>query len=743
MKRLVRGVFCLLLAACQPDAVRIDTPQGVLRLEPLADDAVRVRMTPEGAPALEELILTEPVKRPKYHVERHGDDVTVRLARLTAEYCAATQTLHFFDADGRVLLEERGREMVSTEVQGAPAFSVTQRFDSPEGEHLYGTGQFQDGYLDIRGLSRRLTQVNTQISLPMVVSSRGWGLLWHNYGFTEFNPCDGEVALTPEEEDSGSVTVNATGTSGNRRERRFFQTFSGEIDVPADGEYALLLDVGQSMARKQYLAVDGEPVIDFSNLWLPPTAAVRVSLTAGTHGVEVQGVRGDAPVLHWRAVTDETAFRSPVAQGLDYVVFAGGADAVMHGFRTLSGHVPALPDWIFRYIHCRERFDTQEELLTAARRFHEEEIPVGTVVQDWQWWGKYGWNAMRFDEDKYPDPVSMVDSLHAMGQHLMLSVWSRIGRDSELGREAAERGFYIDDTEWIDFFRPDAAAFYWENFRTRLLPTGIDAWWQDATEPENDDLAGRWIGPDALPGEFYRNVYPLKVIGTVYEGLRRDDPDRLPVLLTRSAFPGIQRYGAVTWSGDVGNDWGTLRRQIAGGLGQMAAGLPWWTYDAGGFFRPQDQYDNPDYQERMIRWIQASVFLPFMRVHGYQSRTEPWEYGPETRRRFEAAIAQREALLPYILENARRVWEEDYTLMRPLLFDFPADEEALRQDCEWMFGPDYLVCPVTEGGVSRWTVYLPENPAGWEDVRDGSRYEGGRYADVPVDLEAIPVFKRL
>ena len=259
----------------------------------------------------------------------------------------------------------------------------------------------------------------------------------------------------------------------------------------------------------------------------------------------------------------------------------------------------------------------------------------------------------------------------------MLSVWSRIGRDSELGKEAAAKGFYIDDTEWIDFFRPEAAAFYWDNFRTKLLPTGVDAWWQDATEPENDDLAGRRIGPDALPGEFYRNVYPLKVIETVYDGLRKDDPERLPVLLTRSAFPGIQRYGAITWSGDVGNDWGTLRRQIAGGLGQMAAGLPWWTYDAGGFFRSPGQYSDPDYQERMIRWIQAAVYLPFMRVHGYQSRTEPWEYSPETQRLFEAAISQREALLPYILENARRVWEEDYTLMRPLLFDFPEDGEVL------------------------------------------------------------------
>ena len=740
------SLLVMLAAACQPKQVQIETAQGTLCLEPLADNAIRVRLMPGGARELDELIFTEQVRTPKYKVERSGDDVTLRTAAMRAEYSATTQTLRFLDADGQVLLEEQpgGRSVQPAEVQGEPAFAVRQAFLSPENEHLYGTGQFQDGYLDIRGLTRRLTQVNTQIALPMYLSSRGYGLLWHNYGLTDFNPADHSVALTATEEDGGSVTVNATGTAGNRRERRFFRTFTGELEIPADGEYAVLLDVGRDMARKHNLLIDGEPVIDFSNTWLPPTASIKTRLSAGKHQLHVEGTFGDQPVVYWRAVTQETVLASPVAQGLDYVVFAGDADTVMHAFRSLSGHVPALPDWIFRYIHCRERYDTQDELLTAARRFHAEQIPVGTIVQDWQWWGKYGWNAMRFDEDKYPDPKAMTDELHAMDQHLMLSVWSKISRDAELGKEDAARDFYIEGTEWIDFFQPAAATFYWDNFSAKLLPTGIDAWWQDATEPENDDLKGRRIGPDRIPGEWYRNVYPLKVVRTVYEGLRRDQPERLPVILTRSSFPGIQRYGAVTWSGDVGNDWETLRRQIAGGLGQMAAGLPWWTYDAGGFFRPGDQYTDPAYQERMIRWIQAAVWLPFMRVHGYQSHTEPWEYNdPETRRRFEAAIAQREALLPYILENARKVWESDYTLMRPLVFDFPDDEQALKQDCEWMFGSDYLVCPVTEGGVSSWKVYLPQVDGGWKDIRNGKQYTGGQTVEVPVDLDAIPVFSRV
>jgi len=736
-------LLTLAFFSCREQEIRIPVPEGTLYLEPLTEDAIRVRVLPEGAVPLEELIYTQPVQKPKYRVRRSGGDVTVTTARLTAEYHASEGRIVFKDADGQVLLEEKSRSLQPTQVRDHSAYDITQSFVSPEGEALFGTGQFQDGYLDIRGLTRRLTQVNSQISLPMVLSNRGYGLLWHNYGLTEFNPSEGLQPLTLAEASVESASVNVTGTSGNFMEIRRFNRFAGEIDLPEDGDYALLLDVGSSMARKQYLAVDGEVLVDFSNFWLPPTVSAKAYLTSGKHRVEVRGAEGDAPVLGWRRITGETTFHSPVSQGIDYTVFAGNADAVMHAFRRLSGSVPPMPDWAFRYIHCRERYDTQEELLTAARRFHAEGIPVGTIVQDWQWWGKHGWNAMRFDEDKYPDPAGMVRELHGMDQHLMLSVWSKVDQGSEVGRQMKENGYYIDGTDWVDFFQPDAAACYWENFRDRLLPVGIDAWWLDATEPENDDLANRAIGPEGIPGGFYRNVYPLKVVGTVYDGLRKDAPDRLPVILTRSAFPGIQRYGAMTWSGDVGADWGSFLRQIAGGLGQMAAGLPWWTYDAGGFFRPTGQYDDPDYQECMVRWIQTAVYLPFMRVHGYVSHTEPWEYPDRIRQLFEEAIDRRESLQPYILRHARRVWEEDYTLMRPLVFDFPGDAEALRQDAEFMFGPDYLVCPVTAPKVTSWRVYLPENKGGWIYLRDETHYEGGRYAEVPVDLENIPVFKRV
>ena len=351
---------------------------------------------------------------------------------------------------------------------------------------------------------------------------------------------------------------------------------------------------------------------------------------------------------------------------------------------------------------------------------------------------------MVFDQAKYPDPAGMVRELHDLGLKFMISVWSRVELGTALGDTLAAKGYFIPGTEWVDYFNPAAARFYWEHFRESMVDLGIDAWWFDATEPDNDyELLHRRVAGNTIPGEVYRNVYPLVVNRAMYEGFRQRDPDHMPMVLTRSAFAGSQRYGVITWSGDVGNDWLTFRRQITGGLGQVATGLPWWTYDAGGFNRPMDQYTDPAYQERMLRWIETAVFLPFMRVHGMSSRTEPWNYSPETERIYTDCIRLRYELMPYILDCAKKVSEEGYTMMRPLVFDFPDDERALQQDCEYMFGPEYLVCPVTRPGVTSWEVYLPENEAGWEDFRDGTRYAGGQTVECPVTLEMIPVFRRL
>ena len=643
------------------------------------------------------------------------------------------------DQQGNVVFTATSHHLRKVMVAGIPTYEASLTFNSPKDECLFGLGQFQDGYSNVRGLSRRLTQVNTQISIPMLISSKGYGILWNNYGLTDFNPCDRSVELKRQAAEGQREVVNVTSTEGSRREVRQRNVYVAELPILAEGDYALLLDVGQKMARRHNLTIDGKTVIDMQNLWLPPTASTIVHLKKGTHQLAAELTKDDKPILYYKKVTDATTFRSPVAQAVDYTVFTGTPDEIIAAYREVTGAAPPMPQWALGYIHCRERFHSSDEILQTANRFRQEGLPADVLVQDWQYWGKYGWNSMRFDEDHYPDPKALTDSLHKMNFRLMLSVWSKIDKNSEVGQEMQREGYYIPGTDWIDFFNPKAAAAYWKNFSERLVPLGIDAWWQDATEPENDDLEGRRVMDGKYPGELFRNVYSLLVCKTVYEGLV---DVQTPMILTRCGFPGIQRYGAALWSGDVGNDWETFRRQIVAGLGMQAAGIPWWTYDAGGFFRPQDQYTSQDYIERMLRWIETSVYLPLMRVHGYMSNTEPWNYGPEAQAIIAECLKERYRLMPYIESCAKAVSEKGGTMMRPLVFDFASDPEALKQKYEYMFGPALLISPVTEPGVTTWRTYLPKNEGGWDDYRTGKHYDGGQYVTTEVTKAFIPVFVR-
>ncbi|MBR5688770.1 MAG: DUF5110 domain-containing protein [Prevotella sp.] len=722
---IVTTAFLLISLTAKADDIPFGN--GLLKVTPLMPNAVRIQYiegNEQGDVSLPEWMYVPVGATGKTDLKVADND-----GRITVS-----------DKEGRVVLVAQPELQAYQAENGEKTRRATLRISSPADEYLYGLGQFQDGFVNVKGLMRRLTQVNTQISLPMLLSNKGYGLLWNNYGLTDLNPSDRSVPLVKTGEKGETETVNVTSTEGGRLERREHNRFEATLDIDNEGDYAILLDIGQKMARRHNLNIDGTNVIEMRNLWLPPTASTIVHLTAGSHRLEAELSNGDQPVVYYRLVDAATVLQSPVAQCVDFTLFTGSADDIIAAYRQLTGKAPMMPKWALGYIHCRERFHSQEEILTTAQRFRQERLPVDVMVQDWQYWGKYGWNSMRFDEEHYPDPNLLTDSLHRMGMRLMVSVWSKIDKNSEVGQQMERDGYYIPGTDWIDFFSENAANAYWANFSRRLLPLGIDAWWQDATEPENDDLVGRRVNGGKWAGEVVRNVYPLLVNKTVFEGLKKDQPTRRPMILTRCGFPGIQRYGSAMWSGDVGNDWETLRRQISAGLGMQAAGIPWWTYDAGGFFRPGDQYHNQDYIERMLRWIETSVYLPLMRVHGYMSNTEPWNYGDEAQAVIAECLKERYRLLPYIYSCAAAVSYEDYTLMRPLVFDFADDEQALQQKQTYMFGPSLLVSPVTESQVTVWRTYLPICKGGWYDRRLGQHFDGGQTVTTKVDKGHIPVF---
>lgn len=732
-------------AAPQPQAsagrgLSLQADCGNLSVVPIAEGALRVRCAPASTVTTPSMVLILPETNVRFSIRRTADAVSLTTSRLTATFNPKTGALRFSDPKGRVLLEELpgGRTVKQSTIQDQPTLIAEDRFASPAGEHIFGSGQFQDGFLDVRDLPRRLTQVNTQISIPFLFSSKGYGLLWHNYGLTELNPTVGRLELTREAV-GNSTTAAVTTTEGTRNIRRTAAVFIGDFEVAADGHYAMMLDVGQAMARRYHVEIDGTTVVDFANTWLPPTTSWFSDLKAGKHHVRVEGGTTDKPVIGWRASAPETVLRSPVSEGIDYVVFAGPtSDDIISAFRTVTGDVPLLPLWAYGFIQCRERYTSSDDILANAREFRSRKLPMDVIVQDWQYWGKYGWNAMQFDEAHYPDPAALVRELHDLHTRLMVSVWSRIEPTSAVGKQFVEKNLFLAGTQWVDFFNPEARELYWKNFSSRMLSLGIDAWWQDATEPENDALAGQKTF--AGPGDRFRLIYPLLVSKTVYEGQRKDAPDKRVLILTRSAFPGEQHYGAAVWSGDIGNDWETLRRQIAAGLDYSVTGLPYWTTDTGGFFRPgAGQYTDPAYHERFLRWLQFSTFSPLMRVHGYQTTTEPWHYGSDVEDETRQYLDLRYRLLPYIYSQASEITFHGSTLMRPLVMDFHNDEQALTQKYEYMFGPSFLVAPVLQPGVKEWPVYAPTAPGGWFDWWTEKKVNAGETTTEDAALSKIPL----
>ena len=238
------------------------------------------------------------------------------------------------------------------------------------------------------------------------------------------------------------------------------------------------------------------------------------------------------------------------------------------------------------------------------------------------------------------------------------------------------------------------------------------------------------------------NAWPLMHTTGVYQGQRAAAPEKRVFILTRSAYAGQQRNAAATWSGDITGDWDTFGRQIPAGLDFCLSGIPYWTTDIGGFFvNYPGGSENPEYRELFTRWFEWGAFCPIFRVHGTNTPKELWRFGPQ----FEPILVKydnlRYRLMPYIYSQAWQATAHAGTIMRALVMDFPSDVKARESRDEFLFGPAFLVCPVTQQGATSRSVYLPSGSA-WIDFWSGKTYQGGRAIAAPAPIEAMPLYVR-
>jgi alpha-D-xyloside xylohydrolase len=723
----------------QKDRLAIQLSDGVMSIIPLSGKAIRIQWE-KGMREEREFVLINKLPVPSFKVSEAGTKLKLSTNAITVSFDKQTGAIDYSDNTGKIFLSEKAgsRKLKPDTIGGQKCFIAEQSFDSPSDEYLFGLGQFQDGHYNLRNVTRKLIQVNTQIAIPFLYSSRGYGILWHQYGLTEFNPADNIVALAKKDTASTGGTMEVTTTSGTQRVSRQQALYTGKLTIPKDGDYSIMLDLG-NMESRHLLVIDGTAYINQSNQWLPPATSTIVHLTAGEHAVQVLCKASNTPRLSWKPVGNETVFRSVNAKSLDYVVFYGkNADEVIANYRNLSGNVPMLPLWAFGFWQCRERYTSGKHLVQTVEEFRKRNLPMDVIVQDWQYWGKHGWGVPQFDTTNYPNPEGFIKQLHDLNAHFSISVWENLDKKSEVAKEYLTKDLYIPNSPWIDIYKPETQKTHWNALNKNLFSLGVDSWWMDATEPENDALVGKqtYFGL----GDFYRLTYPLFVSKAIYEGQRETNDQKRVAILTRSAFAGQQRYGTINWSGDIGWDWDAFKRQIIAGLNYNLTGMPYWTTDIGGFFRPgRGQYTDAKYHDILTRWFQWGAFNPIFRIHGYQTETEPWKYGDTVETNMRNMLNLRYRLMPYIYSEAWQVCKNGSTIMRPMVMDFKTDATAIGQSYQYMFGKSFLVAPVTEPGVVEWNVYLPKSTV-WYNFWTGKHFIGGQTIKTDAPQDKMPLF---
>lgn len=469
--------------------------------------------------------------------------------------------------------------------------------------------------------------------------------------------------------------------------------------------------------------------------------------------------------------TNKTEWYAKRTKKLDYFITAGDTPAEIESQYSLAtGRTPMMPEYGLGYWQCKLRYRNQEELLAVAREHKRRGLPMDAIVIDFFHWTMQG--DFKFEPLDWPDPESMVKELKELGIETVVSVWPTIDERSENFGKMADMGYLVNadrgnqnhmtwmgNTVFYDATHPGAQQFVWNRCKENYYDKyGIRCFWLDEAEPEYGPYDFDNYRYYAGPALQCSNVYPIGYAKGFYDGLRAAG-EKDVLSLVRCAWAGSQKYGVLTWSGDIYSSFRSMQEQLQAGLSMSMAGIPWWTSDIGGFLG--GNIADKDFQELLLRWFAWGAFCPVFRMHGERSPwhereqefrngvrqltsgqdNEVWSFGEENYQILSKYLFIRERLRPYIRECMQAASDTGAPVMRPLFYDFPEDKACWAVEDSYMFGPDLLVSPVMEAGADSRRIYLPAGTR-WTDAYTKQVYEGGQWVTVPAPIDIIPVMVR-
>ncbi|MGP4040078.1 glycoside hydrolase family 31 protein [Gracilibacillus sp. D59] len=686
----------------QKDQLLIECRNGLMKIIPYTESIIRIRYTLEKQFDEKESLFVEPNAQQNlpYSIEEKEDIIVFSTRKVHIHIDKHTAAFTYKDVSGKVLTKEPkhgGKTLVPTEVikpvydqhteienshnvDGARAkaeatkhvvdrmaYHTKLEFEWVEEEALYGLGSHEEGVLNLRGTHQYLYQQNMKAVVPVLVSTKGYGIVVDSYST---------------------------------------MTFRDDI-------------------HGSYIWTDMDSEMDY------------------------------------------------------YFVYGPDFDQIVKSYRYLTGKAPLLPKWAFGYVQSKERYKSQAELISVIQEYRQRQIPLDLIVLDWRSWTGDLWGQKSFDPERFPNPTEMMEEIHQLNAKLMVSIWPIMSNDGPNHVEMKQKGYLLGNQATYDAFNEEARNLYWKQANEGIFSHGTDAWWCDCTEPFEADWVGE-VKPEPEERLFintqeakkyldpaYINAYSLLHSKGLYENQRQTTESKRVVNLTRSSYAGQQKYSTITWSGDIAANWETMRNQIAAGLNMCVTGIPYWTLDIGAFFVADREqwFWNGDYQEGCedlgyrelyVRWLQYGVFLPVFRSHGADTPREVWRFGESGTPFYDTLVKYiklRYRLMPYIYSVAGWVTHEDYTMMRTLAFDFRNDPNTYDVKDQYMFGPSFLVNPVTdpmyyesgsvelEGVPKKRSVYLPAG-TDWYNFWTNQRLLGGQTIEADADLETMPLYVR-
>jgi alpha-D-xyloside xylohydrolase len=747
-----------------------------------------------------------------WKVTQVKNNIILQTTTMKAIVSLKTGEIKFTDLKGKTILNEQkggGKTFTPIQADGHSGYTFRQVFESPADEAFYGLGQHQSDEFNYKGKNEVLYQYNTKVSVPFIVSNKNYGILWDNYSLTrfgdprpyanldQFNLFDkngkegGLTATYMVNKDPKNVFVERTENTIDYENIESILNFpkdfpfdnasitwQGEIQPKESGLFHFILYYAGY--TKVYLDDSLVVAERWRTAWNPNSYKFTANLKADSkHKLRIEWMPdGGISYISLKALSpvpdkeqNNLSFWSEMGKQLDYYFIRGdNPDQVVSGYRFVTGKAQVMPKWAMGFWQSRERYKTQDELLSTLREFRRRQIPIDNIVQDWSYWKQDAWGSHEFDAARYPDPEAMVKEVHDSCARIMISVWPKFYTTTINYKEFDAKGWMykqaVKDSvrDWIgkgyigsfyDAYSKGARELFWKQLNEKLYSMHFDAWWMDASEPDiesNSSMAYRkkLMNPTASGSstEFF-NAYGLMNAKGIYEGQRSTNNNDRVFLLTRSGFAGSQKYGAAIWSGDIGTRWEDMKAQISAGLNYAISGNPYWTMDDGGFCvekryekAAEGSEDQKEWRELNVRWNQFGAFVPLFRSHGQPPYRELWNIAPDTHPAYKSMLYYtqlRYRLMPYIYTMAGMCHFNDFTIMRPLMMDYESDTKVLNISNQYMFGRSLMICPVTTYKARTREVYFPKNE-GWYNLYNGTFTAGGEKQTVDAPYNRMPIY---